>query len=77
MGEKKSQRNICIFLTTFYSVATFFWFLPLVISAFYVVAVNFGPCARAILDVFQWYWVVFSGVLGCFRVVWGILDLKT
>ena len=22
-------------------------------------AVNFGPCARAILDVFEWYWVVF------------------
>ena len=30
------------------------------------VAVNFGPCARAILDVFHWYWVVFYGVLWCF-----------
>ena len=34
------------------------------------VAVKFGPCARAILDVFQWYWVMFDGVLGWFGVFW-------
>jgi hypothetical protein len=31
--------------------------------------VIFGPCSKAILGVFQWYWGVFEGVSGCFRVV--------
>jgi hypothetical protein len=39
--------------------------------------VNVGPCVRAILEVFQCYWGVFWGVLGCFRVVWSVLGLKT
>ena len=31
--------------------------------------VIFGPCIKAILGVFQWYWGVFECVSGCFWVV--------